>query len=116
MMSEVASARMKRDRPYWSAHQGKSRATQPFDLQRALKLFGEVINYAERQDWFQQAFGFYCVDAGDVPGELGVSLENELAFDLQVEEIWPPHEHASKYDADLFLDVVEWVHDQYDSC
>jgi len=43
MMSEVASARMKRDRPYWSARQGKSRATQPFDAQRALKRLYAIL-------------------------------------------------------------------------
>lgn len=111
MTPESDSSNMKRKKPYWSGRQGKSRSTQPFDLARAMRMFGEVVGYAERNDWFQQAFGYCCVDAGDVPGDIGGSLENELDFDLQVEDVWPPQEHIDKYDQDLFLDVVEWVHD-----
>lgn len=57
-----------RNKPYYSVRTGKNALTRSFDLESFKELFKIVFVYFEEKRYFQEAFGYYCVDAGDVAG------------------------------------------------
>jgi hypothetical protein len=66
----------------------------------------------ESQGYLQEAFGFECVDDGDVPGTLGPAVGERLLLILGYEDLWPISEQkVAAWSDDEFFDVVEFVYD-----
>lgn len=95
--------------PYWSERQGRG-PRQTVDLQTAIGMFAAVVDVAFNKDWFQEQFGYFCVDAGETPGVSGDTIDHMILFDLGRTGVWPPKE-TSPYDEDTLFDLIEWVHE-----
>jgi hypothetical protein len=63
------------------------------------------------RDYFQEAFGYWCVDDGDVPGTLGADPGAHFLRALLREDVWPYGEHGETWSADTLFDMVEALHD-----
>ena len=61
--------------------------------------------------FFQEAFGYDCVDAGAVYGVVGRDPNTWFLRTLHRDGIWPYQEKGSQYDADTLFDVLEALHD-----
>ncbi|MDT3677742.1 MAG: hypothetical protein ROZ64_02765 [Burkholderiaceae bacterium] len=59
--------------------------------------------------YFHEAFGYECVDAGDIPGYVR-DIELELLLSVRKKDLWPVHINAPAYSEDDFFDMVEFLH------
>ena len=75
------------------------------------RLFLNLYRDLLRKDYLQQAFGYYCVDSGNVSGELGEDIGAEVFIHLRKENIWPIEEYIDGYSEDDLFDLVELLWD-----
>jgi hypothetical protein len=97
-------------RPYWSERQGR-RTYAAFSPAQARRAFAAVIAACAERDELQEAFGYYCVDDGDVAGTMGSAVEERLLIVLGREHLWPVSQYADEWDDDTLFDMMEFVHD-----
>jgi len=64
----------------------------------------------ENEGYFQQDFGFYCVDAGFIPGELGYDIEGILLLELRKTHLYPIGEKMDEYSEDDLFDIIEFLY------
>ncbi len=76
-----------------------------------VRLFGHLYNDFEGRGYFQETFGYYCVDAGEVPGKAGNDINAYLVLKLRKDNLWPIDEKCSKYDESDLFDVIELLYD-----
>ena len=73
-----------RDNSYYSIRTGKNPDGIRFDLAKLKKLFLSEYELFENKSYFQEAFGYTCVDSGNVPGTLGsnIVLQRKVGTDV----------------------------------
>lgn len=99
------------DRPYWSERQGRGPRAVPLGLDQLRRLAFSALDELFERDFFQQAFGYDCVDEGFVPGLVGRDAKAWFVRTLHRDDVWPYREKGEKYDADALFDVLEALHD-----
>ncbi len=110
------------DTPYFSERHGRAPRDEPLDFDEVRRLVINVLDSLREQGYFQQAFGYECVD-GDKNGEVGADPDAFFLRKIRREHVWP-YWHidprtptllrttwAEKWDADTLFDVVEVLHD-----
>ena len=75
------------------------------------RLLPNVYSQFSRKDYFQQAFGYHCVDLGRVAGTLGYDVEAAVFLRLRKDNVWPIGENHLSYTEDDAFDVVEFLYD-----
>jgi len=98
-------------RPYYSIRTGKNPYFQGIDLPFLKRLFCDLYLSFLRRDYFQEVFGYTCVDAGDVPGKLGDDIEAQILRNLRKTNLWPIQDKCSDYSEDDLFDVIELLYD-----
>lgn len=98
-------------RQYYSMRTGKNEYAAGIDLSILLKLFQDMYKYFSDGDYFQEAFGFDCVDAGLIPGTLGYDIEAQMLRKLRKVELWPIFDKCLGYSEDDLFDVIEFLSD-----
>jgi hypothetical protein len=98
-------------RRYYSIRTGKNRLGSQLDLPELLLLFKVLFLKFERIDYFQEAFGYDCVDAGEVSGTLGFNINSQLFLKLRKQDLWPIHEKCLQYSEDDLFDIIEFLFD-----
>jgi len=76
-----------------------------------VKLFRDIYRKFLGKYYFQQAFGYICVDAGEVPGSLGSEIEAQMFRKLRKPNLWPIDEKYLGYSEDDLFDVIEFLYD-----
>jgi hypothetical protein len=99
-----------RAKPYYSIRTGKNPHAK-VDLPVLLRWFQDVYKLFLRDDYFQEAFGYECVDAGKIPGKLGEDIEAQMFRILRKLNLWPIQDKCSEYSEDDLFDVMEFLHD-----
>ena len=102
---------MENERQYYSMRTGKNPNTKGIDLPMLLRLFKDVFVLFSEKEYFQEAFGHYCVDDGDIPGTLGIDIEAQMFRKLRKDTLWPIEEKYSDYLEDDLFDVIEFLYD-----
>jgi len=100
------------NRRYYSIRTGKNPDAIQFDLSILLRLFNDLYKSFDIKYYFQEAFGYNCVDAGDVPGTLGSDIEAQLFRKLRKPNLWPISEICNDYSEDDVFDVIEFLYDR----
>lgn len=59
-------------------------------------------------EYFHEAFGYICVDAGKVNGTVR-DPEFEMLLTIRKTGLWPIYEKAAYYSKDDFFDVIEFL-------
>jgi len=98
-------------RRYYSLRTGKNPKGAEVDLKTVKALFKSAYVQWEDAGYFQEHFGYCCVDEGDVPGKLGADVAAEILFHLRKENIWPFLANVEDYAEDDLFDVIEFFHD-----
>lgn len=93
------------NRPYYSTRKGE-RITLDQLKALILALYGM---YRDRS-YFQEALGYTCVDAGDVPGTMGTEPGAYVAWQLH-KNLWPIEERITDYSEEDLFDVIELLYD-----
>lgn len=100
-------------RRYYSIRTGKNPRGAQIDFATLGSLFYSAYSQWLEAGYFQEHFGYSCVDEGDVPGKLGTDVAATLLFHLRKENLWPiPHKFAGYAEDDLF-DAIEFFHDHF---
>ncbi len=99
-----------RKRSYYSTRTGANPKVT-IDLDMLRRLFRNLYLALEKEGYFQRAFGYSCVDAGEVPGELGTDIAAEMLARLRKDDLWPIPDRCSDYSEDDLFDVVEFLWD-----
>jgi hypothetical protein len=99
-----------RETPYYSIREGRN-PNITFDLPFLRRVFFDLYAQYEQDGYFQQAFGYYCVDAGTVAGSLGSDIEAYVRRKLRKEDLWPVEKHYKSYEEDDLFDMVELLFD-----
>jgi hypothetical protein len=61
--------------------------------------------------YFQEYYGYYCVDSGEVPGKAGSDIDEFIFRKLRRRISWPITDSIGDLDEDAFFDVVELIFD-----
>jgi len=97
-------------RVYYSRRTGKSPEISSIDLDMLLRLFAAVYSNFLNRDYFQEAFGYDCVDAGLVPGIVGSDVGAYMFRKLR-RDLWPIHKRVMDFSEDDLFDVIEFLYD-----
>jgi hypothetical protein len=100
-----------RKKPYYSIRTGKNPLTGSIDLPMLLKLFRTLYEYFDNEGYFQEDLGYFCVDAGFIPGAFGYNLEGILLLELRKTNLFPVREKLSDYSEDDLFDVIEFLYE-----
>lgn len=98
-------------RQYYSVRTGKNPNAQEIDLPFLRRLFRQLYLRFHEKYYFQEAFGYYCVDADEVPGSLGHDIDAQLSRALRKPSLWPIEDKCSEYSEDDLFDVIEFLFD-----
>lgn len=116
-----------RETAYWSSRQGRGPKANPTinDLARAITL---AVEEQGERDHLQEWFGYWCVDAHDVPGRAGLDAAVHIERVLGYRDAWPlpeplyddaflrrlPQDELAQMEDRLF-DLIEFFHDHVSS-
>lgn len=107
---------------YFSERHGRGPNAEPMPFESVRRLVVSVFDSFRERDYMQEAFGYECVDAGFVPGSVGLDPDAYFLRTIRREGVWPywaePHRGewyetapAERWDEDTMYDVVEVMHD-----
>lgn len=99
-------------RQYYSIRTGKNKNFSGFDLDILKKLFTDMYSEFDTKGYFQEYFGYYCINAGLVSGLLDENIEAQIYRLLRKDNIWPIKEKVKDYKEDDLFDVIEFLYDQ----
>lgn len=97
------------NRAYYSTRKGRQGKADPLSLEKTVRLFINVFDGLDEAGYFQQAFGYTCVDGGTF-GNVGHDQEAFFFRKLR-KDVWPAHKYAETYTEDDLFDVIEVLHD-----
>lgn len=75
-----------------------------------LSIFGQLYIELEKKGYFQEAFGYNCVD-GYVPSTVGSNIQAYFKLKLRKTHLWPIKYLYSKYNESDLFDVIELLYD-----
>lgn len=102
---------MNKPRRYYSVRTGKHDPTLKIDLPLLRRLFKDLYVKFDAKSYFQEVFGYYCVDEGDVPGKLGSDIEAQMFLRIQKRNLCPILVAYENYSEDDIFDVIEFLYD-----
>jgi len=100
-----------RTTPYYSVRTGEICEGERFDLDTVRELFKTSFVYLEDQGYFQEGLGYYCVDAGFVPGSLGDDLDGAILLELRKRNLTPIRDRIKTYSEEDLFDIIEFLHE-----
>ena len=90
---------------------GKNRSVSRVDLPQLRRLFLSVYKDLYRRGYFQEAFGYNCVDAGEVLGTLGEDIAGRIFVAIRKSLLWPIEDKIDIYDDEDLFDIIEFLFD-----
>jgi hypothetical protein len=115
---------------YFSERHGRGPKSRPVSQEALCRLVVNVLDHLSERDFFQEAFGYTCVDAGQVAGTLGNDPAAYFLRTIMRDNVWPWWERPrpdtdffsvgrqeqepafwEMWDADTMFDVIEVLHD-----
>jgi len=102
-------------RDYYSARTGKI-PKNGFDIDKLRQLIIVLFNNYWDNDYFQEYFGYECVDQGHVPGRFGSysAIESRIFLCLH-KNLWPFDNSLSTCNEDEIFDIIEFLYDHVSS-
>ncbi|MGE3303149.1 MAG: hypothetical protein AB7M12_08545, partial [Hyphomonadaceae bacterium] len=70
-----------------------------------------IYNQLDERFYFQQAFGYHCVDAGFVAGTLGSDIGAAAFIAFERDGLLPISENLDGYSEEDLFDVIEFLFD-----
>ena len=98
-------------RSYYSERAGRAPKAASLELGDLKRVFTGLFEHFEEQGYFQEDFGYECVDNGFVVGTVGTDLQAELLLALRKPHLWPVDETIEDWTEDDLFDMVEFLHD-----
>lgn len=73
-------------------------------------LFGHLYIELAQAGYFQESFGYDCVDSGEVPGKIA-NISAHFLLKLRKHDLWPIVQNYLQYDESDLFDVIELLFD-----
>ncbi len=94
-------------RRYYSSR----KTIKPLSLEVTKELFGAIFSQCKEKQYFDEAFGFTCVDSGWNRGTVGSDPDVYFLQHLRKRDLWPITEKLNGYSEDDLFDVIELLYD-----
>lgn len=94
---------------YFSQRTGKNPNADGLPLGDVIDLFTRTFDQLREDGYFDEAFGFYCVDADHISGIIK-DIELEILLSIRKKYIWPISEYSKNYSEDDLFDIIEFLH------
>ena len=98
-------------RAYYAERTGKDPTGGRLDLNALKSLYQTEWGRWEEEGYFQEHFGFWCVDQEFVKGTLGANIEAKMMFSLGKPNLWPVPDRICDYTEDDLFSVIEFMFD-----
>jgi hypothetical protein len=98
------------ERRYYSERHGRGPRVKPHSFDRLRTLAFSVLDEFDVKCYFQEAFGYACVDAGEVDGRI-VNPAAYFQRTVDRDDIWPYRSSSGITDGDALFDLLEVLHD-----
>jgi hypothetical protein len=95
-------------KPSYSMRAGRNPNADGFSLPKIKDVFKGIYSDLSEEGYFQESFGHYCVDAGDVVGTIR-SPASDMLVRLRKDGLWPISSQLDNYTEDDFFDVIEYL-------
>ncbi len=99
------------NRRYYSLRTNKNPNSAQIDLPIFRRLFKDIYQLFLNKEYFQEAFGYVCIDAGPVAGKLGFDVEAQVLRKLRKADLLPIKDKCLEYSEDDIFDVIEFLFD-----
>lgn len=99
------------EKQYYSIRTGRNQNPSQIDSETLLRHFRNVYNNFIDKYYFQEAFGYFCVDDGKKQGELGIDLELSINRKLRKTNWYPIEDKCLDYSEDDLFDIIEFLYD-----
>lgn len=73
------------------------------------ELFQQFYWNLKKEGYFDESFGFECIDAGKIPGKLA-DVKFEIVLNIRKKNLWPIEEFSDSYNEDDFFDIIEFLY------
>lgn len=93
---------------FYSQRIGSNPNRDGLPLDEILQLFVRTYESLHLDGYFHQAFGFSCVDMGDVDGAVR-DVPLAILLSLRKKGLWPICDRASGYSEDDLFDMIEFL-------
>lgn len=94
---------------YFSQRAGTNPNADGLPLRDICALFEKVFDQLQMDDFFDEALGSYCVDAGDIPGKIR-DIDLEILLAVRKKNLWPISNHHHLYSEDDLFDLIEFLY------
>lgn len=94
---------------FYSQRTGTNPNLDGLPLEDTVDLFSRVFQQLRSDGFFDEAFGFLCIDADYIEGNVK-DIELEMLLTIRKKNLWPIDDYASSYTEDDFLDVIEFLY------
>lgn len=94
---------------YFSQRTGSNPNLKGLPLADIVGLFLKVFELLRQDGYFDEAFGFYCVDAGEIKGKVK-DVELEMLLAIRKKDLWPIDKHSQNYSEDDLFDLIEFLY------
>lgn len=84
---------------------------KPLEFEVIKRLFLTIVSDLQENGFFQEYFGYSCVDEGEVPGSIGIYVNDYIYRKLRKDNIWPVQENFKGYTEDDLFDTIEFLFD-----
>jgi hypothetical protein len=95
---------------YFSVRTGSNPNTHGFSLSDLNDLFSRLFYQLTGKGYFDEAFGYICVDNGEVPGNVP-DVEFDVLMKLRKRQMWPIEKYHVDYSEDDLFDMIEYLHE-----
>ncbi len=96
------------ERQCYSLRTGVNPHPNGLPLNEVVGLFVRVFNELRTDGYFHEAFGFQCVDAGEVDGKVR-DIQLAILLSTRKRDLWPVHENSGGYGEDDLFDLIEFL-------
>lgn len=97
-------------RRYYHQRSGAQQAPK-LDLDAVKKLLGTSYALFSSRDYFQEALGYHCVDAGVVPGSCGEDVAGWILVNAWLESVYPFGEQIPSFEEPTLFATIELLWD-----
>ena len=97
---------MKERKNFYSERMGQKKSPIRLpDLRLAISIIFDKYNNSQ---YFQDAFGFKCVDLGYVAGRMDLTMGKHITLEFMGKNVWPIEEQYDKWDENTCFDIIKY--------
>jgi hypothetical protein len=94
---------------YYSHRKGTCPSLLGLSLGDTIDIFLRMFAQLQRDGYFDESFGFYCVDSGHIDGSIS-DVDLEILLTIRKKNLWPIDKMAHSYSEDDFFDILEFLY------